>query len=287
MRRSPASIRVALVQRGWNERSREWGRDLDRDIRAAGVRGADLVCFPELAGSPYGATRRSWDLTEIAESVPGPSTQIACGAARSAGVAVVLPLAERSPQGTYNAAAVIDQGGRLVGTYRKTHFPHHPRLHERRAFLPGDIGFHSFDVGGFRIGVLICADLWYPESARALALDGSDLLICPAAIGHFADDDAVATRQRESWILSLRAAAFANGLPACVVNRSGSDAKLRYWGRSMVARHDGTVQAVASGSRAEVLLADIDLAAARRFRTRWAFLAHRRPLAYGPLVKES
>ena len=284
----PHSFRVGLVQMAM---SSDPGANQDRAIqgvRDAARAGAQVVCLPELYRSPYFCQREDPALFDLAETVPGPSTEAFARAAKDAGVAVVVPIFEKRATGLYhNSAAVIDATGDLLGLYRKMHIPDDPAFYEKFYFTPGDLGFRAFDTKAGRIGTLICWDQWYPEGARLTALKGAAVLFYPTAIGwHPHEKEQYGTHQREAWRTIQRSHAIANGVYVAVVNRVGHEKPpeggpgLEFWGSSFVCDPFGVIVAEA-GQDEQVLVAEVDLARMEDVRRNWPFLRDRRIDAYG------
>ena len=262
-------------------------------VAEARAAGAALVCLPELFRSQYFAQREDAALFDLAEPVPGPSTEALGRAAQRAGVVVIAPLFERRAPGLYhNSAAVIDADGRVVGVYRKMHIPDDPAYYEKFYFTPGDLGFRAFDTRVGRIGTLVCWDQWYPEGARLTALQGANVLFYPTAIGwHPAEKDAHGKEQLDAWRTIQRSHAIANGCYVAAVNRVGREHPegaategLDFWGSSFIADPFGTVVAEAPADREAILLGEVDLARIEEVRRGWPFLRDRRIDAYGGIV---
>jgi N-carbamoylputrescine amidase len=286
-------INVGLVQMSMSP-------DADENLRKAVARvaeakgaGADVVCLPELYRSPYFCQKEDARLFDLAEPVPGPSTEALGRAAREAGVVVVAPIFERRAAGLYhNSAAVIDADGEIVGLYRKMHIPDDPCYYEKFYFTPGDLGFRAFDTRAGRIGTLICWDQWYPEGARLTALQGAVILFYPTAIGwHPHEKEAFGAGQRDAWRTIQRSHAIANGVYVAAVNRVGHEkpvpggAGLEFWGTSFLADPFGVVVAEASTDQEEIVVGEVDLARLEDVRRNWPFLRDRRIDAYAGLEK--
>ncbi len=256
--------------------------------REAAARGAEVVCLPELFRTPYFCQREDAALFDLAEPVPGPSTESLAAVAREAKVAVVVPVFERRALGLYhNSAAILDAGGELLGLYRKMHIPDDPLFYEKYYFTPGDVGFKAFDTHAGRIGTLICWDQWYPEAARLTALQGASVLFYPTAIGWHPHEKAQhGAAQRSAWQTIQRAHAIANGVYVAVVNRVGherpspAEPGLEFWGSSFLADPFGVVIAEAATASEEILIGEIDLARIEEVRRNWPFLRDRRIDAY-------
>jgi N-carbamoylputrescine amidase len=260
-------------------------------IREAAARGAQIICLQELFRGPYFCQREDPSLFDLAESIPGPSTEVLSRVARESGTVVVASLFERRTAGIYhNTAAVLDADGTLLGLYRKMHIPDDPLYYEKYYFTPGDLGFRAFDTRFGRIGVLVCWDQWYPEGARLTALKGANVLFYPTAIGWHPSEKAEHGRaQHEAWELMQRAHAVANGVYVAAVNRVGHEGPtgggLEFWGASFVSDPFGIVQARASHEREEVLVVPCDLRRLEEVRRNWPFLRDRRIDAYGELTR--
>jgi N-carbamoylputrescine amidase len=256
-------------------------------IRQAAERGAHLVCLPELFRSPYFCQRQDPKLFDLAEPIPGPSTDQLSKVARETRTVVVGSLFERRGPGVYhNTAVVLDADGSLRGTYRKMHIPDDPLYFEKYYFTPGDQGFRAFDTAVGRIGVLVCWDQWFPEAARITALEGARIILYPTAIGwHPREKARYGAEQHEAWELIQRAHAVANGVYIASVNRVGHegalDGGLDFWGASFVADPFGKVLGRASHEAEELLLATCEAARLEGVRRNWPFLRDRRIDAYG------
>jgi N-carbamoylputrescine amidase len=281
-------FRVGLVQMAM---SREPGENLEKAlarVREAARAGAEVVCLPELYRSPYFCQSEDPALFDLAEPVPGPSTEALGRAAKEAGVAVVVPIFERRAAGLYhNSAVILDADGTVAGLYRKMHIPDDPLFYEKFYFTPGDLGFQAFDTRAGRIGTLICWDQWYPEGARLTALRGAAVLFYPTAIGWHPHEKAEhGAVQRSAWQTIQRAHAIANGVFVAVVNRVGHEVPagggpgLEFWGSSFLADPFGVVVAEATTDREEVLVGEVSLPRIDEVRRNWPFLRDRRIDAY-------
>jgi N-carbamoylputrescine amidase len=256
-------------------------------IEEAGGRGAQVVCLPELFQSQYFCQREDVAYFDLAEAVPGPTTEALGKVAKKAGVVVIAPLFERRAAGVYhNTAAILDADGTVAGVYRKMHIPDDPAYYEKFYFTPGDLGFKAFDTKAGRLATLICWDQWYPEGARLAALHGACILFYPTAIGwHPAEKASNGEAQRDSWRTIQRGHAIANGIYVAAVNRvghenpSGGDG-LEFWGTSFLCDPQGVVIAEASTNKEEILYGDVDLAHLEDVRRNWPFLRDRRIDAY-------
>jgi N-carbamoylputrescine amidase len=258
-------------------------------VQAAAKQGAALVCLPELFRTLYIGQRQDPELFNLAEPVPGPSTEALGRVARETGVTVIAPLFERRAAGLYhNTAAVIDEGGKVKGIYRKMHIPDDPAYYEKYYFTPGDLGFRAFGTPVGPIGTLICWDQWYPEGARLTALQGANILFYPTAIGwHPAEKAQYGAQQLDAWRTIQRSHAIANGCWVAAVNRvgfeklDGQGAGLEFWGHSFLADPFGVVVAEGPADQETLLVAEVDLARVEEVRRNWPFLRDRRTDAYG------
>jgi N-carbamoylputrescine amidase len=261
-------------------------------VEEAAGRGAEVICLPELFRSQYFCQREDAQLFDLAETVPGPTTEALGKVAKGRGVVIVAPLFERRAAGVYhNSAAVIDKSGETVGLYRKMHIPDDPAYYEKFYFAPGDLGFRAFNTQAGRIAALICWDQWYPEGARLAALQGASILFYPTAIGwHPAEKEPFGAAQRDAWRTVQRGHAIANGVYVAAVNRVGFEntsaagAGLEFWGSSFICDPFGVVLAEGATDREEILLAEIDLARLEDVRRNWPFLRDRRIDAYAGIT---
>lgn len=261
-------------------------------VAEAAAKGARLVLLQELHNGAYFCQHESVDEFDLAETIPGPSTEFLGNLARQHGVVIVGSLFEKRATGLYhNTAAVLETDGRLVGKYRKMHIPDDPGFYEKFYFTPGDLGFTPIDTSVGRLGVLVCWDQWYPEAARLMALAGADLLLYPTAIGWDPEDvQEEKTRQRDAWVLSHRGHAVANGLPVLSCNRVGHETSplgasgIDFWGNSHVLGPQGEFIAEA-GTEATLLVVDVDLGRSEHVRRIWPFLRDRRIDAYADLTR--
>ncbi|MCX7868987.1 MAG: carbon-nitrogen hydrolase [Terrimicrobiaceae bacterium] len=283
---------IGLVQHRCGADREENMRRAERGIREAAARGARLVCLQELFASVYFCQVCDHKYFELAEPIPGPSTQRLGALARELGVGVIASLFERRAPGVYhNTAAVIGPDGSLAGRYRKMHIPDDPLFYEKFYFTPGDLGFQAWPVADVRAGVLVCWDQWFPEAARLTALRGAQILFYPTAIGwHPREKAEFGEKQHASWELIQRSHAVANGCYVAAVNRVGHEAPdggdgIEFWGQSFVCGPSGEMLARASVDGEEVLVVEIDLAALDIQRTHWPFLRDRRVDAYHELTR--
>jgi N-carbamoylputrescine amidase len=260
-------------------------------VREAAGRGADVVCLPELFRSQYFCQAEDHAAFDLAEPVPGPTTEALGAVARECGVVVIASVFERRAAGVYhNTAAVLDADGTLRGIYRKMHIPDDPLYYEKFYFTPGDLGFRAFDTAAGRVGTLVCWDQWYPEAARLTALAGASVLFYPTAIAwHPSEKARYGEGQVQAWQTMQRAHAIANGVYVAAVNRVGHEGPasggLEFWGASFVCDPFGVVLAEASRTDEELLLVPCDLRHQEEVRRNWPFLRDRRIDAYGPITR--
>ena len=292
------NYRVGLIQMSC---SPDPDANLDKaadKVRQAAREGAQVICLPELFRAQYFCQREDIALFDVAEPIPGPSTERLSAVAREEKVVVIASLFERRAAGLYhNTAAVLDQDGSLRGLYRKMHIPDDPLYYEKFYFTPGDLGFRAFDTAAGRIGTLVCWDQWYPEGARITALQGANVLFYPTAIGwHPAEKEEFGTAQYEAWQTIQRAHAIANGVFVAAVNRVGHEhgdvrgnraegAGLEFWGGSFLADPFGRIIAKAAHDKEEILIGEIDLRLLEDTRRNWPFLRDRRIDAYSPIMQ--
>ena len=259
-------------------------------IRDLAQRGAQLVVLQELHNSLYFCQEENVDLFNLAEPIPGPSTEIYGRVARECGIVLVTSLFERRAPGLYhNTAIVFEKDGTIAGKYRKMHIPDDPGYYEKFYFTPGDLGFQPIDTSVGRLGVLVCWDQWYPEAARLMALAGAEMLIYPTAIGWDPNDTPdEQERQRMAWQTVMRGHAVANGLPVVAVNRVGEEKGLtpqRFWGSSFICGPQGELYYEASTDDEESIIVDIDMERSEQVRRWWPFLRDRRIDCYKGLAE--
>lgn len=288
------SLKVGLIQQRCVADVDTNRQKLAANIEDVVTRGAELVVLQELHNSLYFCQVESVNNFDLAEPIPGPSTDFYGALARKFGVVLVTSLFERRAAGLYhNTAVVFEKDGSIAGKYRKMHIPDDPAYYEKFYFTPGDLGFHPIHTSVGTLGVQVCWDQWYPEGARLMALQGADLLIYPTAIGYESSDaPEEQERQREAWTTVQRGHAVANGLPVIAVNRVGLEEDpsdqtngIQFWGSSFVAGPQGELLARASNSEEENLVVTIDLAHSEQVRRWWPFLRDRRIEEFAPLSK--
>ena len=293
---------IGLVQMAMTPDPGENLRRAIARVEEAARSGAEVVCLPEMFRSQYFCQGEDHAFFELAEPVPGPSTEALGKVAQAAGVVVVAPVFERRAAGVYhNSAVVIDADGEIRGVYRKMHIPDDPAYYEKFYFTPGDLGFRAFQTRAGRIGTLICWDQWYPEGARLTALRGASVIFYPTAIGwHPNEKERYGAAQHDAWRTVQRGHAIANGVYVAAVNRVGHEMPgapgegnpatgvnpgIEFWGSSFLADPFGRVIAEASAEREEILLGEVDLARIERVRRHWSFLRDRRIDAYSGIEK--
>ena len=266
-------------------------------VRDLARRGAELVVLQELHNTLYFCDEEDVSRFDLAETIPGPSTDIYGRLARETGVVLVTSLFEKRATGLYhNTAVVFEKDGTIAGKYRKMHIPDDPGYYEKFYFTPGDLGFQPIDTSVGRLGVLVCWDQWYPEAARLMALNGAELLIYPTAIGYDPNDTPEEQqRQRQAWQLVMRGHAVANGLPVVAVNRVGEEGPTPdpspegrgafFWGSSFVCGPQGELYYEASEDEEESIIVSIDMGRSEQVRRWWPFLRDRRIDCYQDLTK--
>lgn len=287
-------MKVGILQQRVTEDVRANMRHIAEGIERLADDGAQLVVLQELHNSLYFCQTEDVYNFNLAEPVPGPSTEFYGGLARRFGVVIVTSLFEKRAAGLYhNTAVVMERDGSIAGKYRKMHIPDDPAYYEKFYFTPGDIGFHPIDTSVGRLGVLVCWDQWYPEAARLMALQGAEILVYPTAIG-YADSDTPdeQERQREAWTTVQRGHAVANGLPVVTANRvgfepdpSGQTKGISFWGSSMAVGPQGEMLWRAGRDEEESVVIDIDMSRCEQVRRWWPFLRDRRIEEYGDILK--
>ena len=284
-------LKTGLIQQACAADRKTGQAKITAAIHEAAAGGAQLIVLQELHGSLYFCQEENTCSFDLAEPIPGPSTEAFGSIAKSLGIVLVTSLFERRAAGLYhNTAAVFERDGSIAGIYRKMHIPDDPAYYEKFYFTPGDLGFTPVKTSAGLLGVMVCWDQWYPEAARLMALAGADILIYPTAVGWDPGDSRdEQERQQDAWITIQRGHAIANGLPLVAVNRVGfeksaGDGQI-FWGSSFAAGPQGEMLARASDDREEILVVDIDLQRTEEVRRIWPFLRDRRIDAYGDLTK--
>ena len=294
---TPEKFRVGLVQMCCSPDPDENLKRAALQVREAARRGAQVICLPELFRTQYFCQREDAALFDLAEPIPGPTTNELAKVARDTKAVVIASIFEKRAAGVYhNTAVTLESDGSIRGIYRKMHIPDDPLYYEKFYFTPGDLGFKTFDTQYGRVGTLVCWDQWYPEAARLTALQGAHVLFYPTAIGwHPAEKAEFGEGQHDAWRTIQRAHAIANGVYVAVVNRVGHEtgnirgnqapgAGLEFWGRSFLCDPFGKVLAEASHNREEILIGEVDLRALEDVRRNWPFLRDRRIDSYSPIT---
>jgi N-carbamoylputrescine amidase len=287
------ALKLGLVQMAMSEAP---DRNLEHalaGVREAAAQGAEVVCLPELFRSRYFCQDEDAARFDLAEPIPGPSTEACAAVAKELGITIVASLFERRATGLYhNTAAVLDRDKGYIGKYRKMHIPDDPRYYEKFYFTPGDLGFKAFATERASLGVLVCWDQWYPEAARLTALQGAEILFYPTAIGWHPEEKAThGVQQHAAWETVQRSHAIANGCFVVAVNRTGfepapdGNGGIEFWGQSFVVAPDGHIVAKAPADEEAVLVVDIDLSDIGASRHGWPFFRDRRIDAYGDLTR--
>ena len=278
-------LKVGLVQQSNTENIQHNKAKLEHNIRELAEKGAQLVVLQELHNSLYFCQSENVDKFDLAEPIPGPSTEFYSKIAAECNIVLVTSLFERRAAGVYhNTAVVFEKDGTVAGLYRKMHIPDDPGYYEKFYFTPGDIGFKPINTSVGKLGVQVCWDQWFPEGARLMALQGADILIYPTAIGYEPGDlKEEQERQREAWITVQRGHAVANGLPVISVNRTGYESApsgngngIQFWGSSFVCGPQGEILSQASQDKEENLLVEINLTRSEHVRRWWPYLRDRR-----------
>lgn len=289
-----SQLRIGILQQKKTADIIENMKAIEENVTDLARRGAELIILSELHNSLYFCQVEDVNNFDLAETIPGPSTDFFGELARRLGVVMVISLFEKRAAGLYhNTAVVIEKDGTIAGKYRKMHIPDDPAYYEKFYFTPGDLGFHPIQTSVGKLGVLVCWDQWYPEAARLMALQGADLLIYPTAIGYeTSDTPEEQQRQRTAWTTVQRGHAVANGLPVVTVNRvgfepdpSGQTKGIQFWGSSFIAGPQGELFYQASDDDEESLVLDIDLGHSEQVRRWWPFLRDRRIDEYGDITK--
>ena len=287
-------LKVGMVQQSCSADIRSNIEKLEKNIRSCAEMGAQLVVLQELHNSVYFCQTENASLCDLAEPVPGPSTETFGALARELGIVLVLSLFERRTAGIYhNTAVVLEKDGSIAGKYRKMHIPDDPGYYEKFYFTPGDLGFMPVETSVGTIGVLVCWDQWYPEAARIMALNGAQLLVYPTAIGGVATDPAEEQEiQRNAWQLVQRGHSVANGLPVITVNRTGHEDDpsgvtpgLDFWGTSFATGPQGEILAQFEKDEEGVKVVEVDMDRTEYVRRGWPFFRDRRIDAYGDILK--
>ena len=288
------TIKVGLIQQSCTGNTAENMDKLKHSIEDVASKGAELVVLQELHNTLYFCQTENTSLFDLAETIPGPSTEFYSGIASANGIVLVTSLFEKRAPGLYhNTAVVFDKDGSIAGKYRKMHIPDDPAYYEKFYFTPGDLGFEPIQTSLGKLGVQVCWDQWYPEGARLMTLKGAEILIYPTAIGwESTDTPEEKARQLEAWVISQRGHAVANGLPVIAVNRVGHEPDpskqtngIRFWGNSFVAGPQGEILAQADNMKEENIVTEVDITRSEEVRRWWPFLRDRRIDEFDKLTK--
>ncbi|MCK8131442.1 MULTISPECIES: carbon-nitrogen hydrolase [Pseudoalteromonas] len=291
---SPANLSVALVQQSNSDNAEHNIEKSIAGIRDAASQGAQLVVLQELHRSLYFCQTEDVDVFDLAETIPGPSSNTLGELAKELGIVIVASLFEKRATGLYhNTAVVLEKDGSIAGKYRKMHIPDDPGFYEKFYFTPGDLGFEPIQTSVGKLGVLVCWDQWFPEAARLMAMAGAEILIYPTAIGWDPRDDKdEQTRQKDAWVISQRAHAVANGVPVISCNRvglerdpSGQSDGILFWGNSFIAGPQGEILAEADNQSEQILMVELDQKRSENVRRIWPYLRDRRIDHYQDLTK--
>jgi len=275
----PGTVVIGLIQMAVGQDMEKNRKKAQEQVETAVTAGARIICLPELYRSRYFPQHIGTDISGIAETIPGESTDIFASIAKRHGVVIIVPVLEKTPEGRiYNAAVVIDADGSFKTPYHKVHIPQDPGFFEKEYFYPGE-GYQVYSTQYGRIAVLICFDQWFPEAARCVALEGADIIFYPTAIGHPGGDIPAEGNWQEAWELIQRSHAIANSVHVAAVNRVGREGEIRFFGGSFVCDAFGKVIAKAADTE-ETLLATIDLTMNKAVSDSWGFLRNRRPETY-------
>lgn len=288
------TIKVGLIQQSCTGNTAENMDKLKHSIEDVASKGAELVVLQELHNTLYFCQTENTSLFDLAETIPGPSTEFYSGIASANGIVLVTSLFEKRAPGLYhNTAVVFDKDGSIAGKYRKMHIPDDPAYYEKFYFTPGDLGFEPIQTSIGKLGVQVCWDQWYPEGARLMTLKGAEILIYPTAIGwESTDTPEEKARQLEAWVISQRGHAVANGLPVIAVNRVGHEPDpskqtngIRFWGNSFVAGPQSEILAQADNMKEENIVTEVDITRSEEVRRWWPFLRDRRIDEFDKLTK--
>ena len=288
------TIKVGLIQQSCTGNTAENMDKLKHSIEDVASKGAELVVLQELHNTLYFCQTENTSLFDLAETIPGPSTEFYSGIASANGIVLVTSLFEKRAPGLYhNTAVVFDKDGSIAGKYRKMHIPDDPAYYEKFYFTPGDLGFEPIQTSIGKLGVQVCWDQWYPEGARLMTLKGAEILIYPTAIGwESTDTPEEKARQLDAWVISQRGHAVANGLPVIAVNRVGHEPDpskqtngIRFWGNSFVAGPQGEILAQADNMKEENIVTEVDITRSEEVRRWWPFLRDRRIDEFDKLTK--
>ena len=284
-----SKVKVGLVQMSCTASKEENLQKAIVEIREAAAKGAQIVCLQEIFTTLYFCDVEDYDNFDLAESIPGPSTDALQVVAKELGVVIVASLFEKRTAGIYhNTTAVLDADGSYLGKYRKMHIPDDPAFYEKFYFTPGDLGYKVFQTKFAKIGILICWDQWYPEASRITALMGAEIMFYPTAIGwDVTQDEETNQDQYSAWQTIQRSHSIANGVPVVSVNRVGfeQEGRMKFWGGSFATNAQGKLLYLASHDQEETEVVELDLNQSDYMRKHWPFLRDRRIDSYQPITK--
>ncbi len=287
-------MKTAIIQQSNSSNIENNKEKLRKNIEYCAHNGAELIVLQELHNSLYFCQVEDVANFDLAETIPGPSTDFYGELAKKYQIVLVTSLFEKRTTGLYhNTAVVFEKDGSIAGKYRKMHIPDDPGFYEKFYFTPGDLGFNPIQTSVGKLGVLVCWDQWYPEAARLMALAGAELLIYPTAIGwDMRDSEEERERQKNAWVTVQRGHAVANGIPVISVNRVGKEKDpsnqsdgINFWGNSFITGPQGEFLAIAPNDEEATIIHDIDLKRSEDVRRIWPFLRDRRIDEYNDLLK--
>lgn len=278
---SKKSVKIAAIQTKVSADMEANLKNAVAKVRQAAKRGAKIICLPELYRTVYFPQKISKYFEKYTETIPGESTQVFSRLAKELKVVIIVPLFEKAQDGCfYNSAAVIDETGKLLPTYRKIHIPHDPLFYEQSYFKPSEFGYKIYKTKFATFAVLICYDQWFPEAARMAALAGAEIIFYPTAIGHVVGYKAPEGDWHDAWETIQRSHAIANSVYVVSVNRVGVEDKLNFWGQSFITDAFGKILKRASPSKEEIITAELNLAEIKTIRDGWGFFRNRRAETY-------
>lgn len=287
-------LKIGLIQQASGLNPAENINNIILEIQKLAINGAELIALQELHNSIYFCQAEDPAMFDLAETIPGYSTELLGKAAKDNKVVIVSSLFEKRAPGLYhNTAVVFENDGNIAGIYRKMHIPDDPAYYEKFYFTPGDLGFEPIQTSVGKLGILVCWDQWYPEAARLMALKGAEILIYPTAIGwEYTDNDSEKQRQYDAWFTVQRAHAIANGLPLVSINRCGFEPDwtgvtngISFWGQSFVCGPQGEVLFKTDVDSSGGFIVEIDKNRTEAVRRMWPFFRDRRIDSYQELVK--
>ena len=285
-KKTEKTVTIGLIQTAVSENIAENMKKTAEKIEKAALKGAQIVCLQELYRTRYFPQQENQSVHELAESIPGESTNLFSELAKKHKIVIIAPLFEKDQNDKfYNTAAVIGSDGKILGKYRKVHIPYDPYFYEKDYFAAGDSDYQVYETEFARVGVLICYDQWFPEPARINALKGAEIIFYPTAIGYVKGHTSEDGDWHDAWKTVQRAHAIANGIHVAAVNRVGEEGELEFWGGSFVCDSFGKVIAEASTTKEEVLIVTVDLGKNKKIQEGWGFLRNRRPDTYKPLTE--